>query len=547
MAATRAAHACALPSHPGGGSPATTTVAPALAASSAVPSRRAVVDDDQLVACALLGSHGTDQRADDSRPRPSPARRRPTDGRCVDGSTSGSGRERQSRSQPAVQPAANSAEGDEAGSRVEHRRSLAHRHPRRPRTVTGQGSDAPTGVERRSTGTVLVVQDHEHHAHPPVSTSEQAPPTERPRRQEQERATEEITEVAPGVLRMQLPIDMPGLGHVNCYVLEDGDGFALVDPGLPGPESYDALLDRLRPRRGPAGAGAHGHRDPQPPRPLRRRRPAVRRDRRRDRHATARFRHVVGRATSLDDQPRRPGRAGRRRRGADAVGRVVPARRRGAATCRIRRPTSGACSERIKPRPDRRARRRRDRSRSPAATGWSCTRRATPTTTSACSTRPTASLLSGDHVLPTITPHIGGIDAARRSAAASSSTRSTRWPRSAPDVKVVLPAHGHPFHDLAGAGQGDQGAPRRAPRHRCGGRRRSSAARRRCTELSTAPVLAAVAGARWPTARRTPTSSTSACSARRRSPATASCSSSRSAEPTGGGAQLPVRPQTFAL
>ena len=53
-------------------------------------------------------------------------------------------------------------------------------------------------------------------------------------KQEQEPATEEITEVAPGVLRMQLPIAFTGLGHVNCYALEDERGFAVVDPGLPG-------------------------------------------------------------------------------------------------------------------------------------------------------------------------------------------------------------------------------------------------------------------------------------------------------------------------
>ena len=64
-------------------------------------------------------------------------------------------------------------------------------------------------------------------------------------RQEQEPATEEITEVGPGVLRLQLPISMPGLGHVNCYALEDERGVALVDPGLPGPESYRALTARL--------------------------------------------------------------------------------------------------------------------------------------------------------------------------------------------------------------------------------------------------------------------------------------------------------------
>jgi glyoxylase-like metal-dependent hydrolase (beta-lactamase superfamily II) len=65
------------------------------------------------------------------------------------------------------------------------------------------------------------------------------------KRQEQEEASEEVTEVAPGVLRMQLPISMPGLGHVNCYALLDGDGAAVIDPGLPTPSSFKALRDRL--------------------------------------------------------------------------------------------------------------------------------------------------------------------------------------------------------------------------------------------------------------------------------------------------------------
>ena len=43
----------------------------------------------------------------------------------------------------------------------------------------------------------------------------------RPVRQEALHATDEITELAPGVLRTQLPIDLPGLGHFNMYVLED--------------------------------------------------------------------------------------------------------------------------------------------------------------------------------------------------------------------------------------------------------------------------------------------------------------------------------------
>ena len=64
-------------------------------------------------------------------------------------------------------------------------------------------------------------------------------------KQEQEPASEEITEVGPGVLRLQLPISMPGLGHVNCYLLEDARGVALVDPGLPGPDSWRSLTEGL--------------------------------------------------------------------------------------------------------------------------------------------------------------------------------------------------------------------------------------------------------------------------------------------------------------
>ena len=64
-------------------------------------------------------------------------------------------------------------------------------------------------------------------------------------RQEAEPATDEVTEVAPNVLRSQLPISMPGLGHVNMYMLLDDKGAAVVDPGVPGDESWNALLVRL--------------------------------------------------------------------------------------------------------------------------------------------------------------------------------------------------------------------------------------------------------------------------------------------------------------
>lgn len=66
-----------------------------------------------------------------------------------------------------------------------------------------------------------------------------------PVRQEKLPPADEVVEVAPGVLRAQLTIAFPGLGHVNCYILEDDRGIALVDPGLPGPTPWRELTRRL--------------------------------------------------------------------------------------------------------------------------------------------------------------------------------------------------------------------------------------------------------------------------------------------------------------
>jgi glyoxylase-like metal-dependent hydrolase (beta-lactamase superfamily II) len=66
-----------------------------------------------------------------------------------------------------------------------------------------------------------------------------------PVREERRPARDEVEEVAPGVLRVQLPISMPGLGHVNCYAMEDRRGIALVDPGLPGIMTWRQLKRRL--------------------------------------------------------------------------------------------------------------------------------------------------------------------------------------------------------------------------------------------------------------------------------------------------------------
>jgi glyoxylase-like metal-dependent hydrolase (beta-lactamase superfamily II) len=57
-------------------------------------------------------------------------------------------------------------------------------------------------------------------------------------------------------------------------------------------------------------------------------------------------------------------------------------------------------------------------------------------------------LLSGDHVLPSITPHISGVgnggDALRSYLATLDLVANL------PDVKLGLPAHGHPFDDVPG-------------------------------------------------------------------------------------------------
>jgi glyoxylase-like metal-dependent hydrolase (beta-lactamase superfamily II) len=68
----------------------------------------------------------------------------------------------------------------------------------------------------------------------------------RPLREEQRPARQEVEEVTPGVLRIQLPISLPGLGHVNCYAMEDSRGVTLVDPGLPGLRTWRHLKNQLK-------------------------------------------------------------------------------------------------------------------------------------------------------------------------------------------------------------------------------------------------------------------------------------------------------------
>ena len=64
-------------------------------------------------------------------------------------------------------------------------------------------------------------------------------------REERRPALDSADEVAPGVIRIQLPISLPGLGHVNCYAIEDRRGITLIDPGLPGLPTWRALNQRM--------------------------------------------------------------------------------------------------------------------------------------------------------------------------------------------------------------------------------------------------------------------------------------------------------------
>ena len=279
----------------------------------------------------------------------------------------------------------------------------------------------------------------------------------KPHRQEQESARREISEVAPNVLRMQLPIRMPGLGHVNMYALIDERGAAVVDPGLPGPDSWRAVKDRLRqaglrPKHVHTVIVTHSHPDHFGG--------ATRFAREANAEIVAHrsFRFGVLEAREADEvevsvedlaasgenddahrevvaawrhqstpwggrRPRPPWRMRLKWRLFHAIGRsFVP---------QISRPVKAGDVLRL------------------ARREWFVTHTPGHTEDHICLHDPeSGAFLSGDHVLPSITPHISGLtlnedpldaffDSLDRVAALA-------------NVKLALPAHGHPFDDLAG-------------------------------------------------------------------------------------------------
>ncbi|MBK9180049.1 MAG: MBL fold metallo-hydrolase [Acidimicrobiales bacterium] len=276
----------------------------------------------------------------------------------------------------------------------------------------------------------------------------------RPHRQEQEPAGEAVTEVAPGVRRVQLPIALPGLGHVNCYVLEDRRGVAVVDPGLPGPAAWKALRAGLERadvplRRVHTVVVTHSHPD----------------------HfgGAGRLRRETGAEivthrsfrtfwdpdeTGEDESPELPANpdrelAARARAGRSPWQRETPwggQRHRPPLRQRVVFGLMRGSLRRWFPGPT--PTRRVDDAEVVHLAGREWVSLHTPghTPDHLCLFDPAEGvLLSGDHVLPTITPHIGGLglDADPLAAFFASLERIGELD----GVTTVLPAHGHPFDD----------------------------------------------------------------------------------------------------
>lgn len=270
---------------------------------------------------------------------------------------------------------------------------------------------------------------------------------QRPRRQEQEPATTDVTEVAPGILRSQLPIRLPGLGHVNMYLLQDERGVAVVDPGLPGPGSWRALVDRLKragyqPRDVHTVVVTHSHPDH-----------FGGAGKLRDDHGAAVIAHSSFRtwfdpaedeavSDGLADPPTGPPWAVALP-WRDGASMQLPFRRR------VRRRVLTTLAKRYvrTPRPTARV----DDAEVVRLAGREWVSLHTPghTPDHLCLYDPVEGVvLSGDHVLPTITPHISGLNAGDDPLSAFFD--SLERVAGLDGVGTVLPAHGHPFTDLAG-------------------------------------------------------------------------------------------------
>ncbi|MGH9170943.1 MAG: MBL fold metallo-hydrolase [Acidimicrobiales bacterium] len=263
-------------------------------------------------------------------------------------------------------------------------------------------------------------------------------------KQEQLPASDEIVEVGPGVLRLQIPIRFSGLGHVNSYVLVDGEGAAVVDAGMPGRSTWLALQARLR------AAGlkvrdihtvmvTHSHPDHFGSAGL------LAHESGADLVAEASFQTWFTRPEHADPAPGGGSDFVSLAGGTPWGGSPVPNLKRHLWMMRLARmrllpymrppvPTrlvSGGDRLTLAGRP------------------WLALHTPGHTGDHLCLYDPESKLLiSGDHVLPTITPHVPGISPLADPLGAYMA--SLRQMTEIGEVRMVLPAHGHPFSDLAG-------------------------------------------------------------------------------------------------
>lgn len=273
-------------------------------------------------------------------------------------------------------------------------------------------------------------------------------PEQRRPKQEQQPAEDEVRELAPEVLRIQLPIDMPGLGHVNTYVLADDQGVTVVDPGVPGQASWQVLVSRL----GQAGLRVgdvhtvvvtHSHPDHfGGAGRLAAEAEAVLVTQQDFRTWWSRSRPDPcdspddGEGTAIEGEiPGNPWE-GRTPWGGESL-----------SSGWRRRMAEGDMADWRPPEPDRGV--ADGEMLALAGREWACLHTPGHTLDHLCLHDPEGGiLLSGDHVLPTITPHISGIGAGPDPLAAF--LASLDRVAALEGVTLVLPAHGQPFTDLAG-------------------------------------------------------------------------------------------------
>ncbi len=283
-----------------------------------------------------------------------------------------------------------------------------------------------------------------------------ASPAPRPKRQEQEHASPEVTEVAPNILRSQLPIFLPGLGHVNCYFLQDDRGVAIVDPGLPGPQSWRALVDRLKqagykPKDVHTVVVTHSHpdhfggagrfRDQYGADILTHRSFHTWFDPADDQESVADAEANAGTGTDAGAPAKAPW--GREMPWRDGQKLMPPLSRR--IRFRVMRTVMRGFIR--TPAPTRRV----DDAEVVTLAGREWVSLHTPghTADHLCLFDPAEGVvLSGDHVLPTITPHISGIGAGDDPL--KQFFTSLEKVADLDGVRIALPAHGHPFADLRG-------------------------------------------------------------------------------------------------